>query len=295
MSKRCAVLTMADTAGWAIDADLAFEPMRGLGWRPEWLPWRSAAVDWDQFDAVYIGAAWDYPEDPDRFIELLEAIDRSSAVLVNDLRLVRWNIPKTYLRDLEERGAAIVPSLWHDGLDRESLEPFFASFDTGRIVVKPVVSTNATDTYLLERPVPEALFDELQRVFRARPLIVQPFMASIVEQGEFSLFYMGGEFSHAILKVPKARDFRVQEEHGARLVGIAPPPELVATADEVLELVDPAPVYARCDFVRDRDGRFLLMELELVEPSLYLRMDPEAPARFARAFDNYVRGSVTIT
>lgn len=295
MSKRCAVLTMADTGGWAIDADLAFGPMRALGWRPEWLPWRSACVDWDEFDAVYLGAAWDYPEDPERFIELLEAIDRSSAVLVNDLRLVRWNIPKTYLRDLEERGAAIVPSLWRDGLDRQGLEPFFASLDTGRIVVKPVVSTNATDTYLLERPVPEALLHELQRAFRDRPLIVQPFMASIVEQGEFSLFYLGGEFSHAILKVPKAGDFRVQEEHGARLVRIAPPPDLVAAADGVLDLVDPAPVYARCDFVSDRDGRFLLMELELVEPSLYLRMDPESPAKFAAAFDNYVRESLTVT
>jgi hypothetical protein len=120
--------------------------------------------------------------------------------------------------------------------------------------------------------------------------MVQPFIESIRTEGEFSLFYFGGALSHAIRKVPKAQDFRVQEEHGASIEAILPDPSLVACADGILALVAPAPVYARCDLVRGPDGRFLLMELELIEPSMYLRMHPEAPQRFARAFDRHVAG-----
>ncbi|MFQ5546756.1 MAG: hypothetical protein ACE5FV_00580 [Woeseia sp.] len=107
-------------------------------------------------------------------------------------------------------------------------------------------------------------------------------------EGEFSLVFFLNEFSHAILKTPKDRDFRVQEEHGARIVAVDPEPDLLDTAAHVLSLVEPVPVYARCDFLRGPDGQFLLMELEVVEPSLYLRMDEAAPTRFARAFDAYV-------
>lgn len=289
MSRRLAVLTMADTDGWSIDADLAFPPLRELGWQPEWLPWRSGAVNWGVYDAVYIGTPWDYPEDPEGFMSLLDTIDRSGAVLVNDIELVRWTMPKTYLRDLEQRGAAIVPSLWRERFAADELDTFFDRFGSDRIIVKPVVSTNATDTFLLQRPVADELVRDLERIFERRELVAQPFMPAILGEGEFSLFYLGGRYSHAILKTPKACDFRVQEEYGARVDAVEPSPALLETADHVLGLVDPEPVYARCDFVRSPGDRFLLMELEVIEPSLYLRLDEASPERFARAFDEYVR------
>ena len=103
---------MDNTDGWAINSALSFEPMLELGWSIDMVPWKSAGIDWNHFDAVYICTPWDYPDDPDSFLALLESIDGSSAILVNDIALVRWTMPKTYLRDLESRGAAIVPSLW---------------------------------------------------------------------------------------------------------------------------------------------------------------------------------------
>ena len=109
MSARCAFLTMDSTEGWSIDADLGIAPLEALGWRVAQVPWRSGDARWDDFDAVYIGTPWDYPEDVGRFLQVLERIDDSGALLVNPLALVRWNLPKTYLRDLEGRGAAIVP------------------------------------------------------------------------------------------------------------------------------------------------------------------------------------------
>ena len=152
-----------------------------------------------------------------------------------------------------------------------------------------MISTNATDTFRLSRGQVRAAEPALLRVFERRAFVVQPFIGEVQGEGEYSLFYFGRAFSHAIVKKPKAGDFRVQEEHGASIVAVdAPREELVATGNKVLEQVTPVPAYARCDLVRGRDGRFLLMELELIEPSLYLRMHPEAPARFAAAFDAYV-------
>lgn len=280
---------MDDTAGWSIDADLAIPPLQALGWQIDTVPWRRPHTDWNSYQAVYIGTPWDYPEDVAHFIRVLEQIDSSAAVLVNDLELVRWGIPKTYLRDLEARGVDIVPSLWFDHLAAGQIAGFFDALSSDRIVIKPVVSTNATDTFLLDRRQAAETEPQLLNTFSNRAFVVQPFIENIGTEGEFSLFHFGGVYSHAIQKVPKPRDFRVQEEHGARITAVEPETSLLECADGILQRVRPSPVYARCDLVRGPDGRFLLMELELIEPSMYLRMHPEAPARFASAFDRYVR------
>lgn len=286
--KRCAYLTMDSTAGWEIDIDLSIEPMQTLGWSVDLVPWKSAEIDWHHYDAVYIGTPWDYPDDPERFLAVLESIDRSGAILVNDIALVRWTIPKTYLRDLEKRGAAIVPSLWYEKFDVDMLPEFFDSHGSDRIIVKPVVSTNASNTFLLDRNVPGRIRNQLAGTFGERAFVVQPFVDSVQNEGEYSLFFFSSEYSHAILKTPRARDFRVQEEHGASITPVQPETGLLDAGTAVLDLVEPVPVYARCDFLRGRGGKFLLMELEVIEPSLYLRMDPGAATRFARAFDAYV-------
>ena len=279
---------MESTDGWAIDSDLSFEPMQSLGWAIDEIPWRSASVDWNQYDAVYINTPWDYPDDPQLLLDLLESIEASSAILVNDIALVHWNLSKTYLRELETRGAAIVPSLWYEQFDREALPGFFDTHRCDRIIIKPVVSTNATNVFLFDDSVSERVIAELVYVFSDRSFVVQPFIDSVQSEGEYSMFFFSNEFSHAILKTPKGDDFRVQEEHGSSIISVEPESELLKTAAEVLSLVEPMPVYARCDFLRGPDGRFLLMELELIEPSLYLRMDSESPMRFARAFDAHV-------
>jgi len=290
--RRCAFLTMADTSGWSIDADLAIPPLEALGWTVDTLPWREPR-DWSQYDAVYVGTPWDYPEDPKAFLDTLAGIERAGAVLANPLALLRWNLEKTYLRDLESRGAAIVPTEWHDRLDRETIAALGRRSEREPLVVKPTVSTNATDTFVLDGPPTDAVRERIARAFANRGAMVQPFMESIRDEGEYSLFHIGGELSHAIRKRPAAGDFRVQEEHGASITKHVPDAALREAVEGVLALVEPVPLYARSDFVRDAEGRYRLMELELIEPSLYLRMDPAAPERFARAFDAYVTRTKT--
>jgi len=288
MAKRCAHLTMENPAGWTVDAELAFPSLEAMGWQIDSLPWRSEGVDWDRFDAVYVGTPWDYPEDPGRFLQVLECINRSGAVLVNDIALVRWTIPKSYLRDVEEMGVAIVPSIWGETMDVDLIENAFSDFAVDKLIVKPVISTNATDTFLIARENLPDLISQLIETFTRRPFLVQPFISNIQSDGEYSLFYFNRVFSHAIQKIPKPDDFRVQEEYGAEIMPADPEPALREAGDQLMKVVDPMPVYSRADFVRGADGRFLVMELELIEPSMYLRMDADAPQRFADAFDEYV-------
>ena len=235
---------------------------------------------------------WDYHQDAAAFVAVLERIDRSSAILVNSLALVRWNLSKTYLRDLESRGAAIVPSVWYERFDAVRAGRFFDLHATDKVVIKPVVGANADDTFVLTKPVPKALVADLSRAFDDRPFFVQPFLDSIQTEGEYSLFFFGGEYSHAILKKPKAGDFRSQEEHGADILGVTAPDGLVDAARRVVGCVEPQPLYVRADFLRGAEGRYLLMELELIEPSLYFRADDRSATRFARAFDRHVRESL---
>ncbi|MDX1481422.1 MAG: hypothetical protein R3315_07095 [Woeseiaceae bacterium] len=287
---RCAFLTMEETAGWSIDADLAFPALERLGWTPEWLRWREPSVDWKSFDAAYLAATWDYPEDPDLFLATLESIEHAGTVLVNSLDLVRWNLPKTYLRELEASGVRIVPSRWFERFPDCDLALEFERFSAERLIVKPVISTNALNTFLLDRNSARQRSPALGAAFRERPFVVQPFMPAVQSEGEFSLFRIGEGFSHGILKRPKSGDFRVQEEYGAALRAVPVSGELEEAGQKALDALPSRPLYARVDLVRDDAGRLCLMELELIEPSLYLRMDDDAPERFARAFDHHVRG-----
>jgi glutathione synthase/RimK-type ligase-like ATP-grasp enzyme len=287
--KRCAYLVMEDPGDYVTDYDVSFDAMAALGWQVDCIAWRDRAVDWSAFNAVYICTPWDYPEDPGLFMQVLEAIDASSATLINPLPLVRWSLAKTYLRDLEEQGGAIVPSIWFDDFDAGNIPGWFESLDSEVVVIKPAVGANAQDTFVLSQPVTPRLVGQLERTFAGRSFFVQPFMANIQSEGEYSLFFFNGEYSHAILKTPEHGDFRSQEEHGAAIRSVTATPQQVAAAEAILALVEPQPTYVRVDLVRDTGDDYRLMELELIEPSLYLRTDPDSAGRFARAFDTTYR------
>ncbi len=276
--RRCAFLTTDRLEGFVTYDGLLHEPLARRGWAVDEVPWRAAA-DWDAYEVVVIRSPWDYQHDPDAFLAVLETIERSNARLENPLDLVRWNLRKTYLRDLEARGLPIVPTRWLPRLAPADLAPLFDALGE-EIVVKPVVGANADAAFRLRR---ETAPGEALAAFAARACMAQPFVRAVVEEGEFSLFHFGGAYSHAILKTPASGDFRVQEEHGGRIRAVAPDPALRALADAVVDALGPAPLYARTDFVR-LDAGFALMEVELIEPSLYFPYDADSPERFADAF-----------
>ena len=285
---RCAFLTMDSLDEFEVYDDLLIKPLSQLGWSVDMVSWRNRQVDWNTFEAVIIRSPWDYQQDAQLFMQVLEEVNQSSARLENPLDLVKWNIDKTYLRELEQEGILIVPTLWGRRLEAEQLDKAFEQLDTRELVLKPTVSANADDTFRVKQEVKLQTKREMLRTFYDRAYMIQPFMKSIVTEGEFSLFYFGGEYSHTILKTPAKGDFRVQEEHGGILASVEPETKLLKRAQQTMARLQPQPLYARADYVRTEDDDFALMELELIEPSLYFNMDPESPRRFARIFDRWM-------
>ena len=277
---------MDDLGHYVADDELAIAPLAGLGWQVETVSWRDETVDWNDYESVIIRTPWDYQRDPEAFLRVLEAIDSSSARLENSIDIVCWNLKKTYLRELEEKGVNIVPTIWKDkGIVEGDVREWLDHFGTGEVVIKPIVSATAEFTYRLSEFSPE-----LTEIFPNREYMVQPFMPEIVREGEFSLFYFSGKYSHTILKTPKQLDFRVQEEHGGIIRAVEPSRKLRFIAEHILQFIPSQPLYARIDLVRDGRDSFALMELELIEPALYFRMDGQSPVRFAEALDVRMSG-----
>ncbi|MBI4881435.1 MAG: hypothetical protein HY812_17500 [Planctomycetes bacterium] len=282
--KRCVFLSTDRLDGFVCDDELALEPLHSLGWAVESLPWRAANADWGRFDAVVIRSTWDYQHDPEAFLAALERVAASGALLLNPLDLVRWNLHKSYLRDLAAAGIPIVPTVFGRAPDGARLRALFDELSCDEIVLKPTISANAGGTLRLARGAPASAQESAAAAFAGREFMAQPFLQSVVEEGEFSAVFLGGEHSHSLVKRPRAGDFRVQEEHGGSIAPVHRHDVAVAAA-RVLRALPSTPLYARPDFARDASGDLLLMELELIEPALYFRIDPEAPVRFARALD----------
>lgn len=283
--RRCAFLTTDDLEGFVHDDELLREPLALLGWQLDYVPWRSTTVDWNTFDSVVIRTPWDYQQDPQAFLAVLEAIHASQAALLNGIELVRWNLQKRYLRDLSERGVSVVPTIFLASPAPDRVCDLFRELNASEIVLKPAIGANADDTFRLGRGPDRAAAGRIAAAFAGREALAQPFIDAVVNEGEFSLFYFEGELSHAVLKTPRSGDFRVQEEHGGIITSIEPDATLRACGTRAMQALPTVPLYARPDFVRLSDGSFALMELELIEPALYFRMDPRSPARFARALE----------
>lgn len=282
---RVCFLSMESLEGYVCMDDIAIGAMRARGWTAEEIPWTRADVDWGAFDVVLVRSTWDYWDDLPAFLVRLEEIDRSPARLENALPIIRWNVEKTYLRDLAAAGVRTLPTLWADTLDEAALARAFATWGGGEIVVKPVIGAGAVDTFRLGRADDSA---PALAAYAARGrAMIQPFAPEITAEGEYSLFYFGGVYSHAILKTPKSGDFRVQEEYGGVLSAVVPEAALRRAADALPALCPQPPFVLRADYVRRPEG-FALMELEAVEPSLYFNLDPQAAPRFADALARWM-------
>ena len=286
--QKCAILTMDNLDDFEVYDNFLEAPLKKLGWQMSMVSWRDESVNWNDYDAVIIRSPWDYQDEPAAFMTVLEKIDASTAHLENSLDIVRWNIDKKYLKSLENNGVTIVPTLWCDVFSEQELSAYFEYFGSDQIVLKPRISANADNTFWLTKGNFMNHVDALTLAFTTRPFMVQPFMESIITEGEFSLFYFDGQYSHTILKTPKKDDFRVQEEHGGRLQSVIPEEKLVEQAAKALAAIDEMPLYARVDFVRHGD-EFALMEAELIEPSLYFNMDDQSAGLFATAFANKMK------
>jgi glutathione synthase/RimK-type ligase-like ATP-grasp enzyme len=279
------------TANTAADADwylkniladdhLLQAALHRLGLTSARVDWADPSIDWSQFRCAVFRTTWDYFDRVSEFSDWLKRVG-SVTLLCNRISTVRWNMDKHYLTDLAERGVPVVPSRF---LERNSTQSLLAVLEeTGwdESVVKPCVSGGARHTYRVNRQSASDHQQILTALLKQEAMLVQPFQADIVETGEDTLMVFGGKYSHAVRKVAKPGDFRVQDDHGGVVHEYKPTVEQITLAEQAVAACNPVPVYGRVDLVRDNDGRFAVMEFELIEPELWLRYHPPAAERFA--------------
>lgn len=226
-------------------------------------------IDWTRFGAVLVNSAWDYQDRHEDFLATLDRIAGLGVPVFNDPGAVRWNIRKTYLRELEARGVPVIPTLWPEAPTRDDIVHAMSAFGIEDVVLKRQVGGGARAQVRYTRadmPAAGSIMD--------RPGMIQPFIASIATEGEYSFLFVDGEFSHALVKRAKSGDYRIQEAYGGTSQAIDPTPDDRASAQAVLTALATPPLYARVDMVRGQAGELLLMELEVIEPFLFPKDGP---------------------
>ena len=258
---------------WAFDAEAAALVAAGVEVNP--VPWTDPG-DLANYDLVLPLVTWGYFERPKEWLAFLDRLEREHLPVVNPPPLLKWNSDKQYLAEIGANGVPTVPTLSVPALAEHDLEDARGRFGTERLIVKPPISAGAFDTFLLERgsAVPEPA--------RGRRMMIQPFVETIAD-GEYSLILFDGALSHAVVKRPRTGDFRVQPHLGGRTEVCAVPDGALQVARAALDAAPAEATYARVDLVRDAAGQLRIIELELIEPALFLHLVPEAEARFAEA------------
>ncbi|WP_442482821.1 ATP-grasp domain-containing protein [Aeoliella sp. SH292] len=258
------------------------EALSGLGISSKRVAWSDPDVNWREFRLAVIRTTWDYFDRYAEFTAWLERV-RHEVRLCNPYSTLRWNMDKHYLADLEARGVRIVRSRFIEVGCQVQLSELLDETGWHEAVLKPCVSGGARHTYRVSRENAAELQAVLDDLTRNESMLLQPFEPAIMTVGEDTLMMFAGRYTHAIRKRAKPGDFRVQDDHGGTVEPYEPTPAQIALAEAAIAACDPMPTYGRVDMVLDGDGRDAVMELELVEPELWLRCFPPAAEAFAAA------------
>jgi glutathione synthase/RimK-type ligase-like ATP-grasp enzyme len=233
-----------------------------------------ADINWGQFDCVVLRSCWDYHLRLNEFLKWIERLDRLNVRLSNSARLVRWNADKNYLRELQARGVRIPPTFWIEAHQERDVATILRKMGWASAIAKPVVSASAHGL--------KQIFVDRPTAIRG-PVMIQPFLTEVPNHGEWSLVFIGGEYSHSVLKRAAPGDFRVQWQYGGTATSAEPHPEVLKAATKIIGSLAHAD-YARVDGIVCGDD-FVLMELELIEPVLFLRLG-NAADQFVEAILN---------
>lgn len=258
---------------WAFDVEA--EALKQGGIDVVTRPWTDPGSVADA-DVVLPIVAWGYQFDTARWHRLLDALEADARCTLNPVAVLRWNSDKAYLVELAEAGVPTIATIRFDRFDEEALASARAQFGD-EIVIKPPVSGGAFDTYRLDAcdPVPEGA--------NGRVMLAQPFYRAVQSEGEYSLLFFGGEFNHALIKRPRAGEYRVQPHLGGRETLCDAPAGGIALARSALAAAPAACAYARVDLLRDDSGLLRIIELELIEPAMWLELAAGAGSAFAAA------------
>jgi len=278
-SPRIAIATCAFYDREMVDDELLAQALRERGCEAVSAAWDDPGVGWGGFDLCLVRSTWDYHDKHREFLDWVRRVE-AATVLRNPAGLIAWNIDKTYLRELATAGVPTVPTVWVDRGADADLEEALAQQGWDQAVVKPVVDLGARN---LHRVRAGESSPALRLTLERSGAMVQRFLPSLEPTGELSLIYVDGEMTHAVRKRAAPGDFRVQSIWGGTVERVEPGAEAVQLGGQALAQLRETPLYARVDLVSGPGGTLCLIELELIEPNLYLTQHPPAAAALAEA------------
>jgi glutathione synthase/RimK-type ligase-like ATP-grasp enzyme len=282
---KIALASCLELPGWERDDHPFHDALTSQGVTYTIHPWEDSSVKWEDYDACLIRTTWNYQVNLEKFLAWAEEVSQKTKLL-NPYPVIHWNSHKSYLKDLEAKGAPVLPTKWLSQGGKYDVKDLLADWDVERAFLKPAVGATARETLRFHVHDEAGLGQAQAHIERLVPdedLLLQPYYKSVETFGELSLLFFGGELSHSVRKIPIPGDYRVQDDHGAKDEPYAPEPEFVELGREILSRMDVEPLYARIDFLTADDGSRRVNELELIEPSLFFRHSKRAPGMLVQA------------
>jgi hypothetical protein len=277
-----ALVTYRDLPQLTSEDQLVCSYLQTLGVKSQAVIWDAPDVVWSAYEAVIVRSCWDYHLHPSTFSAWLRDLERLQVPLLNPAPILRWNMHKTYLRDLQTQGVAIPPTCWLKRSCTAELATILTGQGWKEAVIKPAISATAYQTWRTTHEQARQDQSRFAAMLQHSDILVQHFMDPVVAYGEWSFVFFYNQYSHAVLKKAQAGDFRVQDDFGGTVEVVSPGTTLIEQAQQIVNCIKDPLLFARVDGI-ELDGRLILMELELIEPFLFLQSDPHAVERFARA------------
>lgn len=270
-----------------LEDTLLGEALIKRGIKTERVSWQDASIRWARFDAALFRTTWNYFHHFASFQAWLTRAEKEVR-LFNPPTLVRWNWDKHYLAELESKGVNVVQSHYLEPGSSIDLAEELAARPDRELIIKPCISGGARHTYRMTTDNLRSLQDAVRDLQESEAFMVQDVQRSVLSRGEVSLLLFDGMFTHAVRKIPKHGEFRVQDDFGGTVVRYEPTEDELKLAKTAVEALPSSAVYARIDVVQDNDGLPALMEAELIEPELFLRREPRAATTFAASLARHM-------
>jgi hypothetical protein len=280
----CVLFSSLETEGPTEDNLALASALQNHGLKAQVLPWEIFLKQPIDCGLIVFQSTWGYYKNYPQFKALIDQLENLKIEVWNPLEVIRWNSHKRYLIQLEKKGVKIVPSiLWEKGKSLKLIETA-EHLESDLLVIKPAIGASAYHTQLVDLAKIEEQSSEIQELGQSHDLLVQPFVPEVQSEGEYSLVFIDNQFTHCMIKVPEDQDFRVVGNAARK---IPCPPRALSAAKKILRLANQEHIYARVDLVMHED-HYLLMELELIEPRLWLQREPMAADLFASAISKRI-------
>lgn len=252
--------------------------------------WNDSEIDWKKYDVLVIRSIWDYIKDIDVFSAWLDFLRSHHIKVLNPISVMEWNKQKHYLLELADQGILIPPTIYIKKNTKINLQYEIEKVSWNKAVIKPTISVGAIRTWVLTKENADTLQADVDLLLSEQDIFIQKFAEEIKSQGEISIVYFNKKYSHAVLKRPKENDFRVQFQYGGTYEKYIPADSLLQSLETILSNIKAELLYARIDGYITSEGRFCLMEIELIEPVLFVSSDQDAPKNFYTALLEIISG-----